>query len=159
MPKSRNIIDTFKSFFRQIHRSIGMINKSKMFAGFVVMTINIGSRFVNLRLSKSVENYLKYTFNRNLLVFCIAWMGSRDIYLAILVATIFSLFADFLFNEESKFCVLPKSYTESLVNMKPSEDDVKKALEVLKQADSKSDEEYYGGTFGASTSPVPKMQT
>ena len=38
-----------------IHR----INNSKLFAGFVMILLNIGSRYVKIDISKAQEEYLK----------------------------------------------------------------------------------------------------
>ena len=89
-----------------------MLNGSKIFAGFMIIMLNISSRFVTIKLSKSVEAYLKYTFSRQILIFTIAWMGTRDIYIALTVAIVFTIIMDVLFNEDSSYCVLPVSFTE-----------------------------------------------
>jgi hypothetical protein len=65
-----------------LHSNIQRINDSKIFAGLMIITLNIVSKYVNIGLSKTMESYLKYTFSRQLLVFSIAWMGTRDIYIA-----------------------------------------------------------------------------
>jgi len=95
-----------------IHTNVNMLNSSKIFAGFMIIMLNISSRFVTIKLSKSVEAYLKYTFSRQILIFTIAWMGTRDIYISLTVMAVFTVIMDNLFNEDSKFCVLPNSFTE-----------------------------------------------
>lgn len=102
------LINPYSSY---LHNQIQMLNSSKIFAGLVVVTLNIASKFVTIKLSKSMEGYLKHTFSRDVLVFCIVWMGSREIYVALLLTLLFILFMDFLFNEESKLCILPGSFT------------------------------------------------
>jgi hypothetical protein len=94
-----------------LHNQVQMLNSSKIFAGLIVVTLNIASKFVTIKLSKSMEGYLKYTFSRDILVFSIVWMGSREIYVALLLTLLFILFMDFLFNEESSLCILPNSFT------------------------------------------------
>jgi hypothetical protein len=59
-----------------------------------------------------MEGYLKYTFSRDILVFAMAWMGTRDIYTALFITLVFSLCANFLFNEQSGFCCLPESFID-----------------------------------------------
>jgi hypothetical protein len=86
------------------------MNQSKIFAGLVIIVLNISSKFVTIKLSKTMEGYLKHTFSRDVLVFAMAWMGTRDIYTAILITIIFSICANFLFNEESNFCCLPEAF-------------------------------------------------
>ena len=77
-----------KSMFDYLHSNIQRINDSKVFAGLMIITLNIVSKYVNIGLSKSMESYLKYTFSRQLLVFSIAWMGTRDIYIAFFITFI-----------------------------------------------------------------------
>jgi hypothetical protein len=123
-----------------VHNNITTMNSSKLFAGVVVITLNIASRFVNLKLSKSMESFLKYTFSRDALVFCMVWMGSRDIYIALSVMLVFILFMDFLFNENSRFCILPENFTDYHINLlntnngnPPTDDEVKNANAILER--------------------------
>ena len=123
-----------------LHNNVMSINNSKLFAGLVVITLNIASRFVNLKLSKSMESYLKYTFSRDALIFCIVWMGSRDIYIAFSVMLVFMLFMDFLFNEKSAFCILPENFMNYHIDLldnnngvPPTDDDVKSAKHILER--------------------------
>ena len=102
---------TVQQWMAGIHNNIQGINNSKIFAGLVVVTLNIASKFVNIRLSKTVEAYLKHTFSRDVLIFCIVWMGSREIYIAAAVTLCFILLMDFLLNEDSTYCILPESFT------------------------------------------------
>ena len=94
-----------------VHNYITALNSSKMFAGLMIIVLNIASRFVTIKLSKSMESYLKYTFSRQILIFAIAWMGTRDIYIALIISTIFMICMDCLFNEDSRFCCLPEEFT------------------------------------------------
>lgn len=125
-----------------LHENIKRINDSKIFAGLMIITLNIVSRFVTINLSKSMEAYLKYTFSKYILVFTIAWMGSRDIYIASTVMLIYIIVVDYLLNDDSVFCVLPeefKDYHTDLLendgeNQDVSEEDIKKAEKILEKA-------------------------
>ena len=77
----------------------------------MMFVMNISSRFVTIKLSKSMEGYLKYTFSKHILIFTIAFIGTRDLYAALVITILFAIFMDFLFNEDSKFCCLPESFT------------------------------------------------
>ena len=105
---SKPIINTLS----YVHNYINALNSSKMFAGLMIIVLNIASRFVTIKLSKSMESYLKYTFSRQVLIFAIAWMGTRDIYIALIISTVFMICMDFLFNEDSRFCCLPSDFTD-----------------------------------------------
>ena len=103
---------TLRDMFAYINQNILAMNQSKLFAGLVIIVLNISSKFVTIKLSKSMEGYLKYTFSRDILVFAMAWMGTRDIYTALIITLVFSLCANFLFNEQSGFCCLPESFID-----------------------------------------------
>jgi hypothetical protein len=94
-----------------LNHKILTLNGSKLFAGLVIITLNISSKFVTIKLSKSMEAYLKYTFSRDVLIFAMAWMGTRDIYIALLMTLLFKVCANYLFNENSRFCLLPEQFT------------------------------------------------
>jgi hypothetical protein len=46
------------------------------------------------------------------LVFAIAWMGTRDIYIAVGIVCLFILIVDYLCNEKSTFCILPENFVD-----------------------------------------------
>jgi hypothetical protein len=101
-----------KDFIKKINDNVTMLNGSKIFAGIMIIVLQISSRFVTIRLSKTMESYLKYTFSKQILIFAIAWMGTRDIYVALIIAVIFSFISDVLCNEESQYCMLPNTFKD-----------------------------------------------
>jgi len=127
------------SYANYLHQQLQGINSSKIFAGLIVITLNISSKFVTIKMSKSMESYLKYTFSRDILIFCIVWMGSRDIYIALCVTLLFILFVDYLLNEKSSLCILPESFTnhhiEMIDNQKPSPEEIQQAKQILERAE------------------------
>jgi hypothetical protein len=127
-----------KKLFSYTHENIMHLNQSKLFAGLIIITLNISSKFVNIRVSKTMESYLKNTFSKAVLVFAMAWMGTRDIYTAIIITFVFILCIDHLLNENSSFCCMPKGFRDyhlTLLENEVTEDDVKKAKEVLEKAE------------------------
>jgi hypothetical protein len=127
--------------FSYLHNIIHNINGSKIFAGLIVVTLNIASKFVTIKLSKSMESYLKHTFSRDILIFCIVWMGSREIYIAFFITLIFIFFMDFLFNEDSWFCILPDNFKNYHIGLlespEPTPEEITNAENVLKRVKSK----------------------
>ena len=89
---------------------LGRLNSSKFFAGIVMILLNIGSKYITIELSKSQEAYLRNSLGRQMLIFAISWMGSRDILIALALTAIFNVLANHLFNEKSKFCIIPTRY-------------------------------------------------
>ncbi len=119
------------------------VNNSKIFAGLIIILLNVSSKFVTIKLSKTMESYFKNTFSRDALIFAMAWMGTRDIYVALFMTCLFIVAMNYVLNEESQFCVLPESFTdyhlsisENILSTQPviTNDEVKKAKDVLEQA-------------------------
>jgi hypothetical protein len=93
-----------------LNHNVMYLNNSKFFAGVVMILLNIGSKFITIQFSKSTEEYMKYTVSKQLLVFSMAWMGTRDIYTALGLTAVFTILSDYAFNEESSLCVVPPKY-------------------------------------------------
>jgi hypothetical protein len=135
--KSSNI---FMSALQFIHTHVLYLNSSKFFAGLVMILLNVGSKFISIQFSKSTEEYLKFSLSKQLLVFSMAWMGTRDIYAALMLTAAFVILSDHLFNEESNFCIVPHSYRvlEKLVDTNNdgvvSEAELNSAIAVLEKA-------------------------
>ena len=121
------------------------LNNSKFFAGIVMIMLNIGSKYVTIELSKNQEEYLKNNIGRQLLIFAISWMGSRDILVALALTAIFTILTDHLFNEQSSFCIIPKRYRryEHLLDLdkdnEVTDEEIKKAREILEKAKKKTE--------------------
>lgn len=98
------------SIFEIIHDNIMSLNNSKFFAGIIVILINIGGKFLSVQFSKSTEEYLKLNITKQILVFAMAWMGTRDIYTALVLVAVFTVLSEHLFNEESDYCIVPHDY-------------------------------------------------
>ena len=97
---------------KHMHKTIDSLNTSKYFIGIMMIILNIGSKYITVKLSKSQEAYVRNHVLRELLIFSVCWMGTRDIYISLILTAVFFVLTQHLFNEESKFCVLPKEYRE-----------------------------------------------
>lgn len=116
------------------------LNNSKFFAGVIMILLNIGSKFINIQFSKSTEEYMKYSVTKQLLIFAMAWMGTRDIYTALGLTAVFVILSDHLFNEESSLCIVPSQYRvlgkliDSNDDGVVSEIEINQAISVLEKA-------------------------
>ncbi len=93
-----------------VNHHVMYLNNSKFFAGVIMILLNIGSKFITIQFSKSTEEYMKWTVSKQLLVFAMAWMGTRDIYTALGLTAVFTILSEYLFNEESNLCIVPHKY-------------------------------------------------
>jgi hypothetical protein len=132
------------NIFSYLHNQVQVLNGSKIFAGIMIILLNISSKYVNIKLSKTMESYLKHTFSKQILVFAIAWMGTREIYVALFITLIFTICIEYLFHEDSMFFCLPEQFKdyhiELLENQEVSEEDIKKAKEILEKAKTQKKE-------------------
>jgi hypothetical protein len=62
-----------------INHHVMYLNNSKFFAGVIMILLNVGSKFITIQFSKSTEEYMKFSLSKQILVFAMAWMGTRDI--------------------------------------------------------------------------------
>jgi hypothetical protein len=122
---------------KKIHKNIQYLNTNKFFIGFMMILMNIGSKYVSVKLSKSQEAYVKNYIAREVLIFSMCWMGTRDIYTAIILSAAFFILTEHLFHEESNFCILPKRHREYHIVHKSDEvtqQEVSDAVNILKKA-------------------------
>jgi|TARA_B100000035_G_scaffold66809_1_gene54561 hypothetical protein len=106
------------NLFKYSNDNITALNQSKYFTGLMIIIINMAPRFMTVKLNKTLESYIKYSLNRNVLIFAILWMGTRDIIIAFVLTLVFMLFVDYLFNEESTFCCLPETFVDYHTQMR-----------------------------------------
>jgi len=119
-----------------IHSVVSKLNKSKIFAGFIMVLLNISSKYIHIKLTPSQEVYLKKYITRELFVFATCWLGTRDIYIALGITLLFFIVSTYILHEDSPFGVLPRQ--EGMTTI--SKEDITKAVETLKIAKEQEDE-------------------
>jgi hypothetical protein len=139
-PSKSSIFSPLMNGFSYINHNIMYLNNSKFFAGVIMILLNIGSKFITIQFSKSTEEYLKWTVSKQLLVFAMAWMGTRDIYAALGLTAVFTILSEYLFNEESSMCIVPQKYRvlEKLIDINDdnivSDQELSAAVAILEKA-------------------------
>jgi len=141
---SLSFFQHFRNLFGRVHTHVDYLNTNKFFAGIIMLTLNIGSRFVTIELSKSAESFLKWSITRQLLIFAICWMGTRDIYISLVLTAVFIVLADHVFNHESEYCMLPPEHKQKFDSLKSASDtdgdgiisdkELQSAIDVLQKA-------------------------
>lgn len=128
------------SLFNKINEGAFILNHSKFFSGLMMVILNIGSKYVTIQLSDSQKNILnKYAIFRQILIFSIFWMGTKDLYTSLAMTAVFVVLSQHIFNEKSKYCVLPKRWTEIKNAMdqdndgKLSEQEIDNAIQILQK--------------------------
>jgi len=85
------------------------LNGSKLFAGLFMIFLNIGSKFVTIELSKNQKEFLANSILRQVLVFAVAFVGTRDLLISLILTAVFTVLVDGLLHESSPISILPKS--------------------------------------------------
>lgn len=144
----KGFMSSIEKLSMHLNDYVNTLNQSKVFAGMMIVIINIASKFVNFKVSKTVESYLKYTFSRHIIVFAATWLGTRDIYISIFMTLLFIFVVDVLFNEKSRFCCLPESFInnqisklEGMENHMPTPEEIVKAKIVLEKVKANTKED------------------
>jgi uncharacterized membrane protein len=116
------------------------INNSKLLAGLGMIILNLFSKYVVLDLSKSQEAFIRNTLTRELLIFVVSFVGTRDLLLSLFLTATFVILSGTVFNEKSRFCVIPEKYkylhheVDANRDGKITNEEIKKAQELLYKA-------------------------
>ena len=116
------------------------INSSPYLAGVTMILLNIGSKYVEFGFTKTQEQALRNGLARELILFSMLFMATKDILQSILMTAAFVILTDHLLNHESRFCVIPAHLNRIALAADRngdniiSEEEEEKAIEVLKRA-------------------------
>lgn len=133
MISTQNVVKTIKLY-------INRLNNSKFLAGLVMLLLNVGSKYIELGLSKTQEQALRNALGRELLIFAVVFMGTRDVILSIVMTAAFMILSNHLFNENSKYCIISKRLMRIQTAVDINNDDYvskeeeNRALDILERA-------------------------
>ena len=120
------------------------INDSKLFIGIMMITMNVAVKYVDFKFSKTQEEALRNGIARELIIFAVAFMGTRDIVLALILTGAFMIMAQVLFNDCSRFCLLPRHFERVKANLETKQvqneaivtpEQEKQAIDTLERAE------------------------
>lgn len=97
-------------YVKQFHKAVHNLNNNIYFAGIIMIILNIGAKFITIELSPTQEAFIRNNIGRQLLLFSIVWMGTKNIYVSLTLTAVFIILSDFLLNENSNFCILPEEW-------------------------------------------------
>ncbi len=82
---------------------VGYVETSPMFAGIMMLLLNIGSRYITHEYSDSDEEYMQNIALRRLAIFAACFVGTRSIVTSILLTAGFVILAAGIFRGKSKY--------------------------------------------------------
>ena len=129
-------------FFKNINGLyLKHINESKLMIGISMILLNVGSKYVDFKFTKTQEQLLKKGLAREIIIFTIVFMGTRDILYAILLTAAFIILSETIFNEKSDYCLVSNKMKEITALIDTNNDEIispeeeEKALTILKKAE------------------------
>ena len=124
-------------FFKKINQIyLKHINESKLMIGLSMILLNIGTKYVDFKFSKAQEAMLRKSIAREIIIFAIVFMGTRDITYAILLTAAFIVLSEYVFNEKSKYCLITKNMKTVVATIDLDKDGIVSPEEELKALDT-----------------------
>lgn len=129
---------------KKLDKFIDNINKSKIFAGLSLLMLNVGSKHIDISLSPAQEAIFKNSITKQFLIFSIAWVGSRDVYTALLITCGYVLITEILLNGKSNFSVLPEKLKKMEADIDTNNDgiiqdaELEKAINIIRKYKEKN---------------------
>ena len=126
------------------------LSNNKLLIGLVAIFVNIGSRYIDLKLTPNQEALIR-NVGREVLIFTITLLYSRNLIIAIMITAAFIIIFQYAFNEKSSFCILPEKYKNIYAAMDLNRDgvvgseEIQKAEQVLERA--KNQKQLYNKIF------------
>ena len=119
--------------------SINVINNNTYLSGILFLLLNIGSKFVTIELSPTQQAFFRNTIVRQLLIFSIVWVGTKDLVVSLVLTGTFIILTRFILNENSQFCIIPDSLIQRIDTNKDgkiSDEELNAAIKILSKTKS-----------------------
>jgi hypothetical protein len=84
---------------------VNNINTSPIFIGLMMLTMNLGARFLPAEITRVQESMLSHPYFRRFLIFVILFIATRNIVYAFWLSLIIIFAIGYLFNENSALCI------------------------------------------------------
>ena len=110
-------------------------NQNKYFYRMMMILMNLGSKYIVMDMSTSHNAILSGKIMRRVLIFTILFIATRDMKASLVMTAVFVVLVLNLFNDKSKFFVLPESYKFVDANMdgEITPDEIARAYRILKK--------------------------
>jgi len=86
-----------------IHHAVGFLNTNTMFAGIMLLLLNVGSRFIIHELSHDDKEYSQNLILRRMAIFAVCFVGTKDLVSSVILTAAFVVIAGGLFRGKGPF--------------------------------------------------------
>jgi hypothetical protein len=156
-------MDYLQKSIQLFQTSIDKMNKSHLIGGLFIIFLNIGSKYVELGLTKTQEQALRNTLTREMLIFATVFVATHDLLLSILITGAFAAMTNHIFNEKSPYCpsMIKQTLQKYAYELDTNKDGIispeeeKRALEILRNAELQK-EKYIQASFASLLPSYPQ---
>lgn len=86
-----------------MERYVQFVENSPMFAGIMMLLLNIGSRYITHEYSDNDEEYMQNIILRRLSIFAVCFIGTRSVITSIILTAAFVILAAGIFRGKSVY--------------------------------------------------------
>ena len=80
-----------------VHHAVGFLNTNTMFAGIMLLLLNVGSRYIVHEFSSSPEEYSQNILLRRIANFAVCFVGTKDMITSIILTAGFVILSTGIF--------------------------------------------------------------
>lgn len=86
-----------------VHNAVSFLNTNTVFAGIMLLLLNVGSRFIVDELSHDDKQYSQNLILRRLAIFAVCFIGTKDMITSIILTAAFVVLSAGLFRGKGPF--------------------------------------------------------
>ena len=122
------------------NKIVKSINGNNLVMGISILLLNILSKYVELNLTKTQEQAIRNSIAREILIFTMSFVATKDIVLSFMLTGTFVVLSNYLLNENSSLCIIKNKLEKIRMEIdlnndgKLTDDEINKAVDVLKKA-------------------------
>ena len=120
-------------YFKKVEKNI---TDNKLFLGFLLVCINFMSRSVNFDVSPFQKQILDSDLVKQLFIFFITFVGTKDLWVSIMLTASFYVLSNHLLHEDSPFNIIPKRLKNAIDTNKDnkiSQEEIDEAIHTLEK--------------------------
>jgi hypothetical protein len=82
---------------KDFHHAVGFLNTNTLFAGIMLLTLNVGGRYIIHELEGTDAEYSQNIFLRRLAIFAVCFVGTKDMIISLILTASFVILAGGIF--------------------------------------------------------------
>ena len=115
--------------------SLSILNNSKIFSGLAMIMMNLGGRHIMRDVPDFFDDLFENPLARRGIVFCIAFIATRDVKISFLITLGFIIIFSYLLKEDSSMCIIPQKMIKKKLVTKT---EYMNALNIIKKYQNKN---------------------